>query len=219
MQTDEQIQRDVLEELRIDPAVDATQIGVAAKDGVVTISGSVTSFAEKIAAEAAAKRVYGVRGVADEILVRPIGDGVRSDADIARAAIDSLKWDFAVPDERIKVTVEKGWLSLDGTVDRPYQREAAARALRNLAGVRGISNMITIKPTVRVSPADVRREIYDSFRRNADLEARRIGVDVKDSKVVLHGNVHTWSEADEARRAAWSVPGVAEVENKLVVVP
>jgi osmotically-inducible protein OsmY len=219
MQTDEQIQTDVLEELRIDPAVDATQIGVAARDGVVTLTGSVASFAEKIAAEEAAKRVYGVRGVAEEILVRPIGDGVRTDADIVKSAIDVLKWDSMVPDEKIKVTVEKGWLSLEGTVDWQYQREAAARALRNLAGVRGISNLISVKPTTRVSPSDVRREIFDSFRRSADLEARRIGVDVKDSKVVLHGNVHTWSEVEEARRAAWFVPGVAEVQNKLVVVP
>ena len=219
MQSDEQVQRDVLEELRLDPAVDASQIGVTARDGVVTLTGVVPALAQKYAAEAVAKRVYGVRGVADDIEVRLFGDQHKTDADIAKAALDALKWDSMVPDEKIKVTAEQGWLTLEGTVDWNYQREAAGRAVRNLTGVRGLSNLLSVTPRARISPAEVKREIHDAFRRNADLEARRIGVDARDGKVVLHGNVHNWTELDEAQRAAWSVPGVAAVENQLAVVP
>lgn len=219
MQSDEQVQRDVLEELRLDPTVDASQIGVTARDGVVTLTGTVLTLAQKYAAEGVAKRVYGVRGVADDIEVRPFGEGVRTDSDIVKAALDTLKWDSMVPDDKIKITVEKGWLTLEGTVDWNYQRDAAAKAVRNLSGVRGLSNLISVKPKVKISPSEVRREIFDAFRRSADLEARRIGVDTKDGKVVLHGNVQNWAEFDEATRAAWSVPGVAEVENQLAVVP
>jgi osmotically-inducible protein OsmY len=219
MQDDNQLQRDVLDELRLDPAVDASQIGVTAKDGVVTLTGAVPTLAQKYAAERVAKRVYGVRGVADDIEVRPIGDGLRTDADIAKAALDTLRWNSVVPDEKIKVTVERGWVTLEGIVDAQYQREAAARAVRFLTGVRGLSNMISVKPPKKVSPTEVRREIFEAFRRNADLEARRIGVETSDGKVILRGNVHNWSEFDEALRAAWSVPGVADVENRLAVVP
>jgi osmotically-inducible protein OsmY len=219
MQSDEQVQRDVLEELRLDPTVDASQIGVTARDGVVTLTGMVSTLAQKYAAEGVAKRVYGVRGVADDIEVRLFGEGARTDADIAKAALDTLKWDSMVPDDKIKVTVEKGWVTLDGTVDWNYQRDAAGRAVRNLTGVRGLSNLVTVRPKAKVNPGEVKRQIFDAFRRNADLEARRIGVDSKDGKIVLHGNVHNWTEFDEATRAAWSVPGVAEVENQLAVVP
>lgn len=219
MQSDEQVQRDVLEELRFNPTVDASQIGVTARDGVVTLTGMVTTLAQKYAAEEVAKRVYGVRGVADDVEVRLFGEGVRTDADIVKAALDTLKWDSMVPDDKIKVTAEKGWITLEGTVDWNYQREAAGRAVRNLSGVRGLSNLISVKPKVKISPSEVKREIVDAFRRSADLEARRIGIDTKDGKIVLHGNVHNWTEFDEAQRAAWSVPGVAEVDNQLIVVP
>lgn len=219
MQSDEQVQRDVLEELRLDPMVDASQIGVTARDGVVTLAGVVPMLAQKYAAEAVAKRVYGVRGVADDIEVRLFSDQHKTDADVAKAALDALEWDSMVPDDKVKVTVEQGWITLEGTVDWNYQREAAGRAVRNLSGVRGLSNLVWVKPNAKVSPSEVKREIYEAFRRSADLEARRIGVDARDGRVVLHGNVHNWAEVDEAQRAAWSVPGVAEVENRLAVVP
>ena len=124
-----------------------------------------------------------------------------------------------VPDDLIRLTVEKGWLTLEGSVDWRYQRDAAGRAVRNLTGVRGLSNLLTVKPRAKIIPGEVKHQIFEAFRRNADLEARRIGVDAKDGTVVLHGNVHNWTELDEAQRAAWSVPGVAQVENRLEVVP
>ena len=219
MQSDEQVQRDVLEELRMEPTVIASQIGVSAREGVVTLTGSASTLAQKYNAEQVAKRVYGVRGIANDIEVRLNGDGRRSDADIARAALDALEWDSMVPDERIKVTVEQGWLTLEGEVEWNYQRESAARVVRNLSGVRGISNLIVVRPRAKIDPGKVKHQIFEAFRRNADLDARRIGVDAKDGKVVLHGNVHNWTEVDEAQRAAWSVPGVSDVDNQLVVVP
>src|SRR5687768_4802627 len=213
MQSDEQVQRDVMEELRLEPTVDASQIGVAARDGVVTLTGTVMTLAQKYNAEQVAKRVYGVRAVADDVEVRLNEQSRRGDPDVARAALDALRWDSMVPDERIKVTVEKGWLTLEGSVDWQYQRHSAAHAVRNLTGVTGISNLISVTPKAKINTGEVKHQIFEAFRRNADLEARRIGVDAKDGKVVLHGNVHNWAEVDEAQRAAWSVPGVADVEN------
>jgi osmotically-inducible protein OsmY len=218
MISDNQLQRDVQDELRDEPSVDASQIGVAARGGIVTLTGSVPSYAEKLAAEEATKRVYGVSGVADEIQVR-LGDGsVRDDTDIAKAALQALRWNTLVPDEQIQVTVDKGWVTLEGALDWQYQRAAAESAVRALTGVKGVINSVRIKPRALVKPADVKQKIFEAFRRNAELEARRIGVDAREGKVVLHGNVHDWAEAAEAQRAAWSVPGVAEVENRLFVI-
>jgi osmotically-inducible protein OsmY len=218
MISDNQLQRDVQDELRDEPSVDASQIGVAARGGIVTLTGSVPSYAEKLAAEEATKRVYGVSGVADEIQVR-LGDGsVRDDTDIAKAALQALRWNTLVPDEQIQVTVDKGWVTLEGALDWQYQRAAAESAVRALTGVKGVINSVRIKPRALVKPADVKQKIFEAFRRNAELEARRIGVDAREGKVVLHGNVHDWAEAAEAQRAAWAVPGVAEVENRLFVI-
>jgi osmotically-inducible protein OsmY len=219
MQSDEQLQRDVMDELQAEPTVDASQIGVTALDGVVTLVGRVNSLAQKYAVEQVTKRVYGVRAVADEVEVWLLDAHQRSDADIARAALDALTWDSMVPDDRIRVTVDKGWVSLEGSVEWNYQRDAAARALRNLRGVRGLSNLLTVKPRTKLHAGDVRHQIFEAFRRSAELEARRIGVDAKDGRVVLHGNVHNWAEVEEAQRAAWAVPGVTQVENNLEVVP
>jgi osmotically-inducible protein OsmY len=219
MQSDEQLQRDVMDELRAEPTLDASQIGVTARDGVVTLVGRVNTLAQKYAAELVAKRVYGVRAVADEVEVWLLDGHQRSDADIARAALDALLWDSMVPEDCVRVTVDKGWVSLEGTVVWNYQREAAGRVVRYLRGVRGVSNLLLVKPRVKIHTGEVKHQIFEAFRRSAELEARRIGIDAKDGKVVLHGNVHNWAEVEEAQRAAWSVPGVAQVENNLEVVP
>jgi osmotically-inducible protein OsmY len=219
MQSDEQLQRDVMDELRAEPTLDASQIGVAARDGVVTLAGCVNTLAQKYAAEQVAKRVYGVRAVADEVEVWLLDGHKRSDADIAHAALEALTWDSMVPDDRVRVTVDKGWVSLEGSVEWNHQREAAGRAVRNLRGVRGVSNLLVVEPRAKINPGEVKHRIVEAFRRSAELEARRIGIDAKDGKVVLHGNVHNLAEVEEARRAAWAVPGVAQVENRLEVVP
>ena len=217
MITDSNLQRDVMQELKDEPSVDASQIGVAAKSGVVTLTGVVASYAEKLAAEHAAKRVSGVQGVADDLTVRLPDGRQRIDADIAKAALDALRWNAWVPDDVVKVTVDKGWITLEGTVDWQYQRDAAADGVRHLTGVRGVTNVISINPRAKVSAADVKRRIFEAFRRSAELDARRIGIDAHDGKVILHGNVHDWSEVQEAQRAAYAVPGVVEVENRLTV--
>ena len=192
---------------------------MTARDGVVTLTGAVSSYAEKYTAEEVAKRVYGVTAVADDIEVS-LPDGARqSDADIAAAAVQALRMNTLVPDERIKVTVDKGWLTLDGTVDYHYQRHVAENSVRDLKGVRHISNAIDVVPKAKVSPSDVKKEIHAAFHRNADLDARRVGIDVHGDKVRLHGNVHSWAERKEAVRAAWATEGVGEVEDELTVTP
>jgi osmotically-inducible protein OsmY len=218
MKSNTQLQQDVLEELRCDPTVEASQIGVTASNGVITLRGLVNTYAQKLAAEEAAKRVSGVKAVAVELEVCLLDGHKRDDVDIAKAALDALRWHSMVPDERIKVTVENGWITLEGTVDWRFQRESAERAVHWLTGVRGVSNSIAIMAKSKISPSDVRQKIFDAMRRNAELEARRIGVDTHDGTVVLHGDVHDWSEVQAAQRAAWAVPGVADVENRLQVV-
>jgi osmotically-inducible protein OsmY len=159
-----------------------------------------------------------VHAVADDVTVRLRDGSQRSDADIAKAALDALRWNSLVPDDVVQVIVDKGWITLEGEVDWQYQRNAAADAVRHLTGVTGVTNVISIKPKVRVTPSDVKHRIFEAFRRSAELEARRIGIDAHDGKVVLHGNVHDWSEVQEAQRAAFAAPGVIEVENRLSVV-
>jgi osmotically-inducible protein OsmY len=217
MKTDTQLQHDVLEQLEWEPSIDASQIGVAAKEGVVTLTGTVPTFAQKERAERETKLVYGVKGVANDIEVK-ISDALhRNDADIARAALDALQWDTAVPDERLKVTVSKGWVTLEGTVDWQYERTAAESDVRRLAGVRGVSNLIALKSRAKAS--DIKHKIEAAFRRSAELDARRVGVDTQDGRVVLHGNVRSWAEREEAQKAAWAAPGVVHVDNQLSVTP
>jgi osmotically-inducible protein OsmY/prolyl-tRNA editing enzyme YbaK/EbsC (Cys-tRNA(Pro) deacylase) len=217
MKPDTDLQYDVIDELAWEPSIDATAIGVAVEDGVVTLSGHVPSFAEKWTAEHVAKRVVGVRALANEIAVRLPGTSERSDADIARAALTALEWDVWVLQRRVTVTVSDGWVKLDGAVDTQYQKLAAERVVRTLRGVRGVTNLIKITP--RVQPSEITAKIAGAFQRSAVLDARDIQVETSDGKVVLRGNVRSWHERETAERAAWAAPGVAEVENHITVQP
>jgi osmotically-inducible protein OsmY len=212
---DTQLRERVLREIDWDPEITSTDIAVAVDDAVAALTGFVHSYAEKLAAERDAKRIYGVRGVANDIEVKPRFE--LSDPEIARNAVTALQTHVSVPDEQIKVTVKNRWITLDGDVEWQYQKAAAENAVKNLTGVKGVTNQIVIK--TRVSPAQVKTRIEAALERNAELEARRITVDAVGSTVKLWGNVRSWFERQEAERAAWAAPGVSNVENFITVVP
>jgi len=214
---DTQLQRDVLNELEWEPSVHAAEIGIAVKEGIVTLSGTVGTYAEKLAAEKAVKRVRGVKAVAEEIEVKLPSSLKRTDTEIARGALDALAWNVELPHEKLKVKVEDGWITLEGELDWAFQRDAAMRSVRYLMGVCGVTNLITIKP--RVETATIKHRIGDAFKRNAELDANRIRVDAIGGRVSLYGNVHSWQEHDEATHVAWSAPGVVIVENHIAVTP
>jgi osmotically-inducible protein OsmY len=215
MKSDSALQAAVIEEIRWDPQVGRAEIGVAVKDGVVTLSGSMSSYAQKLAAERAAERVLGVKAVADDLEVRLPGSGKRSDTDIAHAAVNALQWDTEVPDDQITVKVENGWVTLDGSVSWRFQSESAVRAVRNLTGVKGVSNMIRVAPSV--STVEVKAKIEQALKRSAELDSKRISVEAMDGKVTLKGTVRSWTERRDAERAAWAAPGVTQVEDRLFV--
>lgn len=215
MKTDLQLHKDVLDELRWDPRVKETEIGVAAKDGVVTLTGSVETYAQKYAVERDVERVTGVRAVADDLHVRPSGAFLRNDTDIAHSVVNALAWDIEVPAEKITAKVENGWITLKGEVDWNYQKVAAERAVRYLAGVKGISNLIDVKPLV--SPVEVKSKIEAALKRNAELDAKSINVETANGKVILKGHVRSWAERADAEHAAWAAPGVHEVDDRLTV--
>jgi osmotically-inducible protein OsmY len=213
--TDEQIQRDVLAELKWDARVQPNEIGVAVKDGIVTLIGWVDSYTKRWAAEEAARRVRGVKAVANDIEVKLPVSAERTDADIAAAALHALKWDAMIPDDQVKVTVSKGWITLDGEVNWQFERDDAERVVRRLTGVRGVTNLIKVK--TRPTPSELKQKIEDALVRSAETDADRITVEVQGSKVILKGTVRAWAEKQEAERVAWSGPGVTSVENRITI--
>jgi osmotically-inducible protein OsmY len=217
--TDEEIQREVLAELRWDARVQPNEVGVAVKDGVVILTGWVDSYIKKWAAEQAAHRVRGVTAVANDIEVHLPSSAERTDADIAAAATRALEWDALVPIEKIDVTVSKGWVTLSGEVEWQYQKHDAERAVRRLAGVRGVSNLIRVAPRVKPLPDELKRRIEDALIRSAETDANRITVDVHGSRITLRGVVRSWAEREEAEGVAWSAPGVTSVDNQITVRP
>ena len=213
--TDTQLQSDVIDELRFDPKVGLAEIGVSAKDGVVTLTGKVESFAKKYAAARAAERVACVRAVADELTVAVLSSLALTDTEIAHMATSALKWDVEVPDDKVIVRVEKGWVWLDGEVQWRYQLLAAERAVRYLAGVVGVTNLLRVRKLT--SPTDVKERIESALKRHAEVDAQKIKVSVVDGRVTLRGNVRSWTERGDVESAAWSAPGVSYVDDQLLL--
>jgi len=217
MKSDSDIERDVKEELSWDPDLDASDIAVSVKAGVVTLTGFVKSYTDKYEAEAAAKRVAGVVAVANDIEVRVPSIDERPDPEIARDAVAAVKSQLPVSSERIKIVVKNGWITLEGDVEWQYQRSTAENAVRRIKGVKGVSNQIKIKP--QAQPREIKRKIQEAFLRNAEVDANRIIVETDGSVVTLKGTVRSWIEREEAERAAWAAPGVTSVIDQIVVSP
>jgi osmotically-inducible protein OsmY len=217
MKSDSDIERDVKDELQWDPDLDATDIAVTVKKGVVTLAGFVKSYTDKYEAEAAAKRVAGVVGVANDIEVRMPSVDERPDPEIARDAVSAIKAQLPISSQHIKVVVKNGWVTLEGQVEWQYQRSTAESAVRRLKGVKGVSNLIQLKP--RVEPSEIKRKIQEAFRRNAEVDANRITVETNGGEVTLKGTVRSWIEREEAERTAWAAPGVTKVDDRIIVSP
>ena len=217
MRSDSEVERDVRDELKWDPDLNADDIAVSIKNGVVTLAGFVPSYADKFEAEAAAKRVAGVHAVANDLEVRLPAIDERPDPDIARDAVAALKAELPISHDRIKVIVKDGWMTLEGAVEWQYQKTTAENAVRRVKGVKGVTNVIAVKP--KVEPSELKRKIMEAFKRNAEVDANRITVEASGSEVILKGTVRSWIEREEAERVAWSAPGITKVEDRIVVWP
>ena len=217
MRTDSDIERDVKDELQWDPDLDATDIAVSVKNGVVTLTGFVRSYTDKYEAEAAAKRVAGVVGVANDIEVRMPSVDERPDPEIARDAVAAIKSQLPISSEHIRIIVKNGWVTLEGHVEWQYQRSTAETAVRRIKGVKGVTNVIQLRP--RAEPSDIKRKIQDAFKRSAEVDANRIQIEANGGEVILKGTVRSWIEREEAERVAWSAPGVTNVVDRIVVSP
>jgi len=215
MRSDSEIERDVRDELKWDPDLNADDIAVSVKNGIVTLAGFVPSYADKFEAEAAAKRVAGVHAVANDLEVRLPAIDERPDPDIARDAVAALKAELPISHDRIKVIVKDGWMTLEGAVEWQYQKTTAENVVRRVKGVKGVTNVIAVKP--KVEPSELKRKIMEAFKRNAEVDANRITVEARGSEVILKGTVRSWIEREEAERVAWSAPGITKVEDRIVV--
>jgi osmotically-inducible protein OsmY len=213
--SDEAIQKDVLDELKWNAYVRPNEIGVSVKAGIVTLTGWVDSYMKKIAAEEAAHRVPGVKAVANDIEVRLLSSDERTDADLAAAVLNALKWDAAIPTGKIDVTVSKGWVTLKGEVEFAFQKRDAERAVQRLTGVKGVTNLITV--TSHVSPSELKQQIEKALVRNAQTDASHITVEMQGTKVILRGTVRSFAEKKAAEDTAWSAPGVTDVDNRITI--
>ena len=217
LRSDMDIQKDIVAELKWEPGLKNDDIAVAVRDGVVTLAGFVDSYADKWKAERVASKIKGVKAIANDLEVKLPSSSERPDPEIARAAVNALTWNILVPHDRIQVKVEKGWVTLEGTVEWYYQKEEAERSVRNLTGVRAVSNLVSVR--AQPLPSDIRQRIKDALQRGAEFDAERITVDIQGGKVTLRGTVRSYAEMKDAERAARNAPGVTEVENRLTVDP
>jgi osmotically-inducible protein OsmY len=217
MKTDSELRNDVLSELQWDASIRNEDIAIAVKDGVVTLAGTVDNYAQRYAAERAVERVKGTKAIANDLIVKLPSALARSDAEIAHAAVNALRWHIQVPEDRIRVKVANGWLTLEGDVDRFYEKESAERAVRYLTGLKGMTNLITLHTTA--TPHDIKQRIRSSLQRQAAFDADQIGVETSGSRITLRGTVRSMAERGDAERAAWNAPGVIRVDNEITVSP